>query len=310
MKVSLSRTIDGKIGFQNFLRRLFDRLEGYGVKLVEEKDPSDIHLSVISGHKRRAKNIMRIDNVYYDRPRIKMNDAIKRSIDASDAVIFQSRWSKACVSHMLKINPPLNTVINNGIDQSIFKNAPIDRMGYERIFIACAHWRDSKRPHAILNAFIEAQRKADKNIGLFFVGRLKNKVASKHIRYFQDPDESKLISLYQSADYLVHICHLDSCPNSVVEGLSAGCAVLCNNIGGTPEMVGDDGIQLPIDKPFRYMPIPSIRNVGSRSVDVNIVSEGMIMMMSKSWTVHRPEFDISNVAKDYYNFFKKVLRIK
>jgi len=309
MKISISRDISGNRGLQNFTRKLISCLEDkYQIRHVEASRKSDIHLILINGEKKSgSKNVVRIDGVYYDIGRLKSNNSIRKSMQRADGIVYQSKWAKKFATGMLDIDPGPSVSIHNGIDQSVYNNVKIDKKGFDKIFLACSHWRPNKRPEAIVDAFLLAKEKSQENIGLIFVGKHEAHRNDPSIIYMGNVKNHKLSSLYKSSDYMVHICHLDACPNSVVEGLSAGLPILCNNIGGTPELTGEDGIILPIDKPFDFKAIKNMQSVNSKSVDIELLSQGMLDMMSKNWIVKRPDLDIEYAAEQYYNFFNSLL---
>lgn len=315
MRLSLERDMSGQRGWSNFMRTLVDSLQkNHGVILVDKNSKSDIHLSVISGFKKGSKNITRIDGVYYDINRLKRNDSIRSSLNTSDGVIFQSKWCHTFATNMLKVYPKNYTVVFNGVNQEEIKQAkpiPLDNLGFDKIWISCAHFRVNKRPEAIAQAFLKAREKSKQNIGMVFVGAFKDermKLQDSSIKYLNEIEHSQLFGYFKSADWMVHICHVDSCPNSVIEGLSSGLPVLSNNIGGTPEIVGKNGLVVNLDKPFSYTPLTDMKFTGSKYVDKDVLADGMIKMMEQKWEVSRPDLDINVTAKQYYDFFIKVLK--
>ncbi|MHA2279409.1 MAG: glycosyltransferase [Promethearchaeota archaeon] len=309
MRLSLDRDLDGSRGLQKFGASLIECLrDNFDVQLVGAQQKSDVHLVIIQGAlKPGARNVVRIDGVYYDVKRLGMNGSIARSLARMDGVIYQSSWCKIFAENMLKVKPRRFAVIHNGTDQSKFENVPVDKMGFDEVFLVCAHWRINKRLQSVVESFLEARAITGKNLGLFVLGKADYICDSLYVKYFDYVTGSKFYSLYRSSDYMCHICHLDACPNSVVEGLSAGLPVLCNNIGGTPELVKSDGIVLKLDKPFDFKPIKSMEIVGPNSVDNTTLINGMLQMMEKSWDVNRPDLDISVSAKRYYDFFQDLL---
>jgi len=309
MKISLShhwKQDDKKRGFKKFAALLLRELQdNFDIQIVPESKSSDIHLTMIHGRQKKgAKNILRIDGVYYDRGRLNMNNPIKNSIRTFDAVVFQSKWCQKFATGMLKVKPKASAVIYNGCGQD-YGGVTVDKRGFDKVFICCANWRVNKRLKAITKSFLEARERSSENWGLFVLGNPDYNVEEECVKYFGHVND--LDSIYKSSDYMCHICHLDACPNSVVEGLSAGLPVLSNNIGGTPEIVGDSGIILDIDKPFDFKPINVMKDVGSKSVDQRVIVEGMLEMSRRDWEIDRKDLHISKSAENYYKLFKSVL---
>lgn len=307
MKLSIDRQLDGDRGLQRFGKILLDRLQSeYDVRIVKQGQKSDIHLLIIhGGMKPKAKNVVRLDGVYYDVKRLRMNDPIKSTMKRVDGVVYQSEWCKVFVEGMLKVKPRRSAVIWNGTEQDKFEQARIDKLGFDELFLACSHWRVNKRLKAIVESFIAFRD--DEKTGLIIVGDPDFRVKHEAVVYMGQLPGDQLYSLYKSADYFCHICHLDACPNVVVEALSAKTPVLCNNIGGTPELVGNDGIILDLDQPFDFQAIKSMNAVGPKIVDNSLLIDGMKSMASTDWDVDRPDLDVAESARKYYEFFVSLL---
>lgn len=311
MKISLERSLSCQKGWANFVTSLICQLERmYDVKIVGKKDKSDIHLSVISGFKPHCKNVLRIDGVYYDEVRRKRNKSIYNSIQTADAVVFQSNWCRTLVTRMLNIIPKKDIVIYNGVDQSSITKSKSKSMpmmnGFKKWWVCCSHWRVNKRPRAIADAFtVACDHRSD--VGMIFLGHMDESFKKKHanILYAGEVNRSDLFSYLKGGNWMCHICHIDACPNSVIEGLSCGLPVLCNNIGGTPEIVAKDGIIVPLDKEFKFKFIKESNQISS--VDIDLLSSNMVKMMNLPWSVSRPDLDISVAAHKYYNLFLELL---
>ena len=78
----------------------------------------------------------------------------------------------------------------------------------------------------------------------------------------------------------LHLCHIDSCPNIVIEGLCCGLNVLCSNLGGTQEIVGENGVVLRADKMWsgQYLPKTNLDNI-----------EDDIWLVNSEFNVYSPD---------------------
>jgi len=306
-KLSVSRDLSGNRGLAKFGSILIQTLaENHNVQIVDKTQKSDIHFCIIKNEpKPGSKTLLRVDGVYYDAARMSMNSPIGRSMKKADGVVYQSHWSKKFAETMLKVRPKVSEVILNGVDQTKFR---ADKIGcsFDKLFICCSHWRINKRLESIVRSFLEFKSRRDENIGLIVVGNSDYHTKDPSVSYLGAISEG-IDLLYRSADYMCHICHLDACPNTVVEALSSGLPVLCNNIGGTPELVGSDGVIVGLDKEFDFRPIQKMKHVGPSSVSNELLIEGMSKIMSKEWNVDRPDLDISVSAKKYFDFCLKLL---
>lgn len=306
-RLSINRSLSGSRGLEKFGRLLVQTLsDNHGVTVVGRGSKSDIHFCVIKNDpKPGAKTLLRIDGVYYDKARLSMNRPISLSITQADGVVYQSYWSKIFAETMLGVQPKVSEVILNGIDQTRFRGSKITTR-FDKVFICCSHWRVNKRLKSIVQSFLEWKSSCDKNIGLMVVGKPDYHTNDPSVS-FLGMVSSGLESLYRNSDYMCHICHLDACPNTVVEALSSGLPVLCNNIGGTPELVKSDGVIVELDEPFNFRPIQKMKQVGPASVKKELLIEGMAKIMSQDWNVERPDLDISVSAGKYFDFCMKLL---
>ena len=304
-KISCNKSLNGNRGLQKFCKILLAEMsEKFGVRIVDNR--SDIHLCIIRNEpKPGAKILLRIDGVYYDKKRIGMNRPIARSISTADGVIYQSKWSQTLAEKMLKTKARKSAVAWNAVKQSQIPNKRPNEFGFDKMFICCSHWRVNKRLKSIVNSFIKFNSEFDLNYGLLVAGDHDYFVDNSNVKFIGI--SNNLWNLYSQSDYMCHICHLDSCPNTVVAALSAGLPVLCNNICGTHELVGADGVILNIDKSFNFNTIGNIKDVGSHIVNNNVIIEGMKQIASREWKVNRPDLDVSQSAKKYYDFCMEIL---
>ena len=67
----------------------------------------------------------------------------------------------------------------------------------------------------------------------------------------------------------------------------------------------DDGIIVNIDPPDTYK---AFRMGNPDKIDTKPISEAMRNVVSKEWTIDRPEFGMDYCAKQYYSFFEEVLK--
>ncbi len=295
------------LGPKVFMKRLLKYMVKHydDVEIVNSKP--DIYLSAVwAGESTRCKRIHRVDGVYFDKLRGNLKALNKRiigSIKKANGVVFQSSYARKMTKGILKVKAKDHVIIPNGIDKSVFDGIETDKLGYDKMFIACAKWRPLKRPRSIARGFLEA---AVPGSVLVIIGDIssKDKVKSKNIKYTGSLKTNEMYRYYKSADAVIHISRLDACPNVVVESLVAGTPVICNNVGGTPELVRDDGIHLEIDPPLKYKPF-SMKHPDS--VSPKIIAAGIHQCLSVTWDIDRPDLDMSYCADKYYKYFQKVL---
>lgn len=288
-----------------FMSRLIKCLESnHGVVFTNKKP--HIALGVIFLPQKGAKRIVRVDGCYYNKAYMSggINKAVFNAINKADGVIFQSEFSKKMCLKMLGAKPKLNTVIYNGVDQNWISNIAFNKeYADSKIFIATASWRNSKRPKSIVKSFIHANIPHSR---LLMIGKIDKKINHPAVNYLGKRSSEDIISLLKNSNALIHLCKIESCSNSIIEALSCGIPVVCNNIGGSPELVKNDGIILKCDEPFDFKFIDE-KNVDN--LDVDIVADGLKKVLNKDWKISRPDLDINICAEQYYKFFEMVLSV-
>lgn len=241
-------------------------------------------------------NVLNVDGIYYDEPRLHMNEPIRKAIESHDLVIYQSNFSKAMAERMLGVKARRDAVIYNGTAMKPFRH-PVER---KPLVVACARWRVNKRPRAIAEAFIRAREDFGVPAAkLVMVGEVAGPLMVAHpdIEYPGDMGHREMRRLFAAARLMVHICHIDSCPNSVVEAVSMGVPALSNNIGGTPELIGSTGTIVPVDREFDFRPITSMDEVGDGSVDTGLLAAAMATAFTGARYVPRPDLSIEKCAQ-------------
>ncbi len=286
--------------FRERLSTALSKLED--IKVVEnEKDKFDIELMFLRQTTRHNKpRIIRVDGCYYERHRLSQNKQIEESIKRSNCVIFQSQFSKKMCEAFLHIRKP-SYVIHNGIDFSSIKDIPAHRDIPPDSFVACAGWRENKRPISTILGF-EAARTGKH---LFMIGNYKKIYPQyrnrKNIHLVGEKKFEEIISIFKACRYQLHLTHIDSCPNAVVEGLACGLNVLCTNLGGTREIVRDNGIVMEIDNfDFKFCQKIEVDNIKPE-----IVANYIHKLMKIENRANSQYLDIEHVAKQYADIIRK-----
>jgi len=101
---------------------------------------------------------------------------------------------------------------------------------------------------------------------------------------------------------LIHIAKIESCSNAVVESLVSGLPVITNNVGGTKELVRDNGIVLNLDKKILF----NEKYFSDYKCDKLILSKGLKKIV-KFKRKKNEKLLPKNITKKYYNFFQKIL---
>ncbi|MHA1469205.1 MAG: glycosyltransferase family 4 protein [Candidatus Asgardarchaeia archaeon] len=248
--------------------------------------------------------IIRVDGCYHGGDHEKMNEVYKNSINKSKYVIYQSDFSRKMCKGVMNIKKP-DTVIHNGIDLDSIKNIQPDKEIPPGSFVACAIWRKNKRPFSMIKGFLKASVKNH----LYIIGghsKVDNKIErykeNKRIHFLGECTFERVISVFKACSYQIHLTQIDSCPNSIIEGLSCGLRILYTNLGGTREIVKDDGVILDIDK-WDFHPL-TIRC--KDNINPSIVAKGIHKLISKDngKRSDRSDLDIKYVVKKYVSVLR------
>lgn len=291
-------------GKSYFLHCLYKELEKLGVEIVFD-GPHDILFGNIRFHMKhsKAKKILRLDGVIHNtaKPWQAKNAAMKEQADAADVIVCQSQFGYKMVKRFVKCNMSKAVIIGNGayLDACCVPfHSP-----YKNVFLAISKWRPHKRLSDIICSFKIA---SIPNSCLVIVGGMGNSnmqcgeicLVQHNIEYLGHLDDRKIIAgLMKRAAASIHLCWFDCYPNSVVEAIAMKCPVICNNTGGTHEIVRPaGGIVLDLDEPYDYKPVDLYN---PPPIDRNKVAEAMWKCVKKRPKINNSHVDIKNMALKY-----------
>lgn len=300
----------GKTGKGQFISRLIPALRRLNVKIVfSPNDKFDLCLCVSNIKiQTKAKKILRLDGVYYNQQsskHINLNNKLKKFIHKCDGIVYQSQFSRdVCNRYLGKTNKP-QAIIYNGIDKKSFSQIEPAKSEYKHNFLAAARWRRFKRLKEIIKSFLLLN---NDNSCLWIAGDVDNKTKHPRIKYLGYLKPTLLASYYKMADACIHISWVDACPNTVIESIGSGTPVICNNVGGTPEIVKNSGMICKIDQPYNFKAFDPYH---CPTINCNTVSKAMQKVIEKQqdFDMKRKDIDINNIAQRYKDFFKEVLNV-
>ena len=308
---------DGGPGtFRKRLIDAFSRIEEVDI-VTDVKKNFDIELAFIRKiYKHDKPYILRVGNCWYIKKyKTYNNKPIEKAIRRSKHVIFQSNFAYKLLKQTLRLrNDCPNgknlkySIIYNGVNIDYIKSISPAKNIIPGSFFSCARWDPNKRPLSTIKGFLEAGTKRHLYMigGQGVEGRKDNyKFKSKYIHFLGPKSNKEIISIMKACNYQIHLCHIDACPNIVIEGLICGLNVLCTNLGGTRELVKKDGVVLDVD-PFlntRYMKPRNVDNLKPRKV-----AKGIEKLMKIKTKPNRPDLDINLTAKKYLKIIKKNLK--
>jgi len=303
-----------------FRSRLISALNKFDdIKVITNvKDKFDIELAFIRKvYNHKKPYILRVDGCYYQKGRKSGNKALEKAILGSRYVIFQSNFSFELCKKILDINSVVSdknnySIIYNGIDLDYVNSIEPAKDIQSGSFVSCARWRDNKRTFSIIKGFL----KANTGRHLYMIGDIGmgesssyyykiKKYQSKYIHILGKKSQEETISILKSCNYQIHLCHIDSCPNIVIEGISCGLNVLCSNLGGTKELVGNNGVVLNVDRMWEGKYLSS--SVKLDNLKKAVIAGGIKKLIDIKTYPDILKFDMENVVKKYVEIIKKCL---
>ena len=109
---------------------------------------------------------------------------------------------------------------------------------------------------------------------------------------------TELSSIYNAADLLLLPSRHENFGNVVVEALSQGCPVICTDMGGTKEIVKENGIIIPENKKYNF----ELTDY-DKPYDLNI--DTAALTLDKKDVIFN--LNIANVAESYIEVFNENL---
>lgn len=245
-----------------------------------------------------ATNILRLDGLYFGPKGIDLNRPIFQSYNEANHIIFQSNFSKEM--YFEYAGPVSNySIIHNGTDIERVINEPREFSDRKIAAINCRN-----RPHKRLKETIEAfadPKLQDVTLIVFGISKQEFPYASTNVIFAGQLPNSKILeTLHTKCDVLLHPAWLDWCPNAVVEAQALGIPVLCNNNGGTKELI-ELGVICPLEPPFHISHKVDLEN--PPPVDMQALVRGILRVIDIPRIQATPEwrarYSIYSTAEQY-----------
>lgn len=297
------------------IQRMEPHWKSRGHVILDHPQGCDVQLSLVRIEKNNGLPVtLRIDGIYYDLDTNykDRNSSISASNSAADAVIYQSNYSKDLCEKFL--NPrkegSICKVVYNGIDPCW--NA--ERKQHDGVnIVVISKWRRLKRLKEIIDLFLEFL-KITPNSTLHILGKLHDNKPVKHTKiiYYGMVDRDVVRNILTIADFSLHLCKRDSCPNSVVEIIAAGVPVITTNkCGGATEICsmtegcivcgGDFDNDFQPDYPYRES-----YNVLTPELCDNILQSMIVISKDKRLAKLPEQLTAEYMANSYISVMEKV----
>lgn len=201
-------------------------------------------------------------------------------------IVFQSQWSKQENKRLFNTSAPLETVIHNAPDSSLFYPKPTRKKDQRIKIIATSwshHWHKGFAVYQYLDDHLDWSK-----YSMTFVGN--SPVTFKNIVVVEPLPSQQLADVLRQHDIYLTASQNDPCSNALIEALACGLPIVARNSGGHPELVKDNGVLF------------------TNQTDI-IQALNHIATNIEKYKPRIPAFTIANAAKDYLSFSNEVLKI-
>jgi glycosyltransferase involved in cell wall biosynthesis len=176
----------------------------------------------------------------------------RKSYQKASCILPVSQFLKGNMLGLLPdLNPNKFQVISNVISSEIFDYKEKIVHNDAIHFCAVATWatkrNPDKKPELFIEALAEIEKRTSKKIKLTMVGggdrveKLKLLCQSLNLdtTFVGYKTKQEIAEILQETDYFVHASTIETFGVVIVEALMTGTPVICSNVGGLPELIGE-----------------------------------------------------------------------
>lgn len=325
MKIHFDNVSRFGTGPGTFADRLARRLFESGHEVTFSNEGADVSLVFIerSGAALAPKVVQRLDGIWFKPDEfLTKNVGIRSLYEQADSVVWQSHFDREMaqrhfgvrIRHVARrrftmrgVVPDVDQVINNGIELNPVTELTIPalvdlRAQYKRMYVCSSNWHAQKRLSANVQLFQRLQKKEPSSCLLILGSNPDVRVPGPHVFYTGPVGPEIYNQIYSAANWMLHLAWADHCPNVVVEALAQGTPVVCSEVGGTKELVGNYGLVLK-EQPYDFE-LADYDN--PPQVDVSQVDD--LPDRSQLDYSSIADIDIRSVANKYIELFEELVR--
>jgi len=183
-----------------------------------------------------------------------LRSQIHKTSARADAIITDSRFSKAEIEELLDVDPARVFAVHLGLDQGRAAVAPaaLDalraRYGLARPFLLSVGTLEPRKNYTFLIDLFERMEDFDGDLVIAgmpgwkyepVIERARSSSRAERIRILEYVDEQHLAALYSSAELFVITSLYEGFGFTPLEAMAAGTPVLSSRGGSLPEVLGD-----------------------------------------------------------------------
>ena len=215
----------------------------------------------------------------------KTNQKLKAILDQADYIVYQSRFCQLGAEHFLFPPDVHGEILYNPVDTELFKPERRSSRPRETTLILGGNQNERYRFELAARA-LGLVAKSIPDVKLIVTGKLWESrdnifaMASQYIAELGIQDRILFTGTYVQKDapsifakghILLHTMINDASPTIVLEALSSGVPVVYLDSGGTPELVGEAGIGVPVKASWERAEQP----------DPQMLSDGVVRVMDE-----------------------------
>lgn len=185
---------------------------------------------------------------------------------AADYIIYQSAFCEESARRFLGEPPCPHEVLYNPVDTALFSPESVRSFEPDApIFMATGNFYTEvkgKRLDFLLTAFalVLAQLPGARLIVAGYLTPHQARVAgamSLGVSFLGPYTYEQAPAIYRLGDIYLNTKFNDPCPSAVLEAMSCGLPVVHLNCGGTPELVGETGLAVEVEKSWERFVYPT-----------------------------------------------------
>ena len=246
------------------------------------------------------------------------NAEMSYQFHSADYVFYQSNFSKNCSEIFLGKREGPGEILYNAVDTNFFKPIKKKDLNSDLKILVTGKYQEHLYDNLefsihILKKLIDNKFKANITFAGYYDNQIKKRLINLSLRYgITDKinfsgvySQENANYLYNSSDLYFYFVHQSNCPNSVIEAMSCGLPVICQNTGGLPEIVNkESGICLKTRESWDKPHLPSVDDAFfAFEKIINNYSEYSNNSINKVKSDH----NINNWIKKHKEIFKKFI---
>ncbi len=210
------------------------------------------------------------------------NQLLKMLVHQADYIIYQSRFCQFGAEYFLSPPNVPHDVIYNPVDTNLFTPVSYSTKPQELTLLLGGSQNERYRFELAIQVLSEINR-INPHVRLIVTGHLWNPREeaevwtrnlldqlhlSEKVIFTGKYSQQEAPSIFNQAHILLHTQYSDASPTLVLEAMASGLPVVYIDSGGTPELVGDAGIGIPVEHSWEKINLPEPQDMGNAVLQI------------------------------------------